>query len=92
MPALGGDGFALMNVDPRGRIYAVVYGSAAQLVLDRSGALLGGRYIGPGMDLGSGGKTIRWGDFWYPAPTFLPDGRAFVFGEAGLLQLNVHLP
>ncbi|MBA2717991.1 MAG: PQQ-binding-like beta-propeller repeat protein [Chloroflexi bacterium] len=92
VPDLGGDGFALLDVDPKGRIYAVVYGSEAQVVLDQSGALIGARYIGPGMDRGSAGRTIEWGDSWYPAPAFLPDGRAFLFGKAGLLELTINLP
>jgi outer membrane protein assembly factor BamB len=91
-----------LSLDPEGNIYVVLFGGAppvqgkdsknALLVFDPDGEYLGGRYIEPGMRQGSGARTISYGDTYEPSPVFLPDGRAFTFGEAGLVELKVTLP
>ena len=55
----------------RGRISA---DAGHQLILDPSGRLIADIVPNEGIRLG---KTIGWGDLWWPSPVFLPDGRAF---------------
>jgi len=92
----------LPSLDPKGNIYVVLFGGApplqgkdiqdALLVFDPDGAFLGGRYIEPGMQVSRSGRTMVYNDTYWPSPVFLPDGRAFTFGEAGLVELKVQLP
>ena len=98
VPEAGG-GAGPINLDASGNIYVVVFGGArpvegrdnqdAQLVYSKDGKFLGGRYIKAGM---RHSETPTYGDAFWPSPVFLPDGRAFTFGEAGLVELRVDLP
>jgi eukaryotic-like serine/threonine-protein kinase len=81
--------FSLLEFDPDGSLYAWSYHRGAQVVLDPSGELLAAVWPEVGVRLE---KRITWGDKWWPSPVFLPDGRAFTFGKAGLLELRVTLP
>jgi len=83
------DSFSLLELDPSGNLFAWSYDQGAQVVLDPSGALLAAVRPEIGVRLE---KQITWGDKWWPSPVFLPDGRAFTFGKAGLLELRVTLP
>ena len=92
LPGIDGDGFGLLSLDPDGNIFIGVYGSASQMVFDRNGKLLGADYLEPDEEITRLGRTIIWGDTWFPSPVVLPNGRAFIFGKDGLLELKVTLP
>jgi streptogramin lyase len=81
--------FSLLEFDPDGNLYAWSYDRGAQVVLDPSGGLRAAVWPKVGVQLE---KQITWGDKWWPSPVFLPDGRAFTFGKAGLLEMRVALP
>jgi outer membrane protein assembly factor BamB len=81
--------FSLLEFDPDGNLYAWSYDRGAQVVIGPSGELLAAVWPNVGVRLE---KRITWGDKWWPSPVFLPDGRAFTFGKAGLLELKVTLP
>ena len=89
-----GQSFGPLNVDPSGNVYVTLFGdfpfvdgrdlTSALLVFDPSLQFIGGRYNTPDM-------LDRRDNYW-PSPVFLPDGRAFTFGQAGLSELKVTLP
>ncbi len=58
------------------------------LVFGPNGALVASRQ-GSGM---AGGKLVRWGSMFWPAPEFDPDGHGYAFNEDGLLEIGVTLP
>jgi hypothetical protein len=37
------------------------------------------------------GQTVDYGDWYWPAPISLPDGRAFTFGRDGLILMKVSI-
>jgi hypothetical protein len=81
-----------LSLDAAGNIYVSTYETESTLVLNPMGALIGERLLGEGMQRMEGNKQITWGDVFWPAPTFLPDGRAFAFWKEGLVELKVTLP
>ena len=81
-----------LSLDAAGNIYVSTYETESTLVLNPMGALIGERLLGEGMQRMEGNKQITWGDVFWPAPTFLPDGRAFAFWKDGLVELKVTLP
>ena len=83
---LEGDDAGLLNLDPQGNVYDWSFYAGHQVVLDPSGRLIADIVPNEGIRLG---RTIAWGDLWWPSPVFLPDGRAFAFGKDGLLELKV---
>ena len=103
VPQTGG-GAGPINLDQSGNMYIVVFGGArpvegrdnqdAELVYDRTGKFLGGRYVKAGMrhtGIARWPDPATYGDAFWPSPVFLPDGRGFTFGEAGLVELKVTL-
>jgi outer membrane protein assembly factor BamB len=90
-PSLQGTA-ASLSVDPAGNIYVATYDDESTLVLDPSGALIGARLLTDGMQRMVVDRQVTWGDVFWPAPTFLPDGRAFAFWKDGLVELRVKLP
>jgi outer membrane protein assembly factor BamB len=91
-PDMDGDGFGPVNLDPTGNIYVEVYGSESMLIFDRHGKFVAGGYLQPGARRVGGGKKTEWGDWYWPTPVFMPDGRAFTFAEQGLVELTFTLP
>jgi DNA-binding beta-propeller fold protein YncE len=81
-----------LNLDPKGNMYLSLFYPVSQLVFDAKGAFLDAFTLAPGAPQTVLGKTTTWGDMFWPAPVFLPDGRAFSFGRDGLIQLQVTLP
>jgi outer membrane protein assembly factor BamB len=90
LPAIDGDGFGILELDPSGNLYIGVFGSGSQLVFDPDGALLGAR--GAGDRPPRIGRTIELGTAFWPAPVFMSDSRAFIFGAGGIVELEVRLP
>ncbi len=72
--------------DAKGNIY--LFTSNAFQVFDPGERFLGGMY-GASSDMV---KTPVWGDLFFPAPVFAPDGYAYSFGRAGLLRIKVTIP
>jgi hypothetical protein len=89
---MDGDGFGPINLDAKDDIYVEVYRSESMLAFDPDGKFITGGYLLAGMRRVGGGKKTEWGDWYWPTPVFMPDGRAFTFGEAGLVELRVDLP
>ena len=89
VPEMDGDGFGPVNLDPAGDMYVVMATSESQLVFDPTGRFLGADYLEPTEERTGVNKTITWGDAWLGSPVFMTDGRAFVFGRDGLLELKV---
>jgi hypothetical protein len=89
---LDGDSSGPTTLDGADNIYVAVYGSGSDLVFDKTGKLLGGRYHQAGMPLTSIHRQIDWGDTFWPSPVFAPDGRGFTFWTGGLIELKVTLP
>jgi DNA-binding beta-propeller fold protein YncE len=77
-PAIDGDGFGPVELDPVGNIYVHIYASDSLMVFDPAGAFLGST------TLHNAGRQA--------SPSFMPDGRAYFFGSDGLLELKVTLP
>jgi hypothetical protein len=91
VPASGiGSTGGVMDTDPAGNIYLETYDQTV-FVLDPKGKLLGARYLAGGIPT-TLGKTVTWGDQFWPSPVFAPDGHGYSFNRLGLLQLAVKLP
>jgi hypothetical protein len=73
-------------------LYLSLFYPVSQLVFDPKGTFLDAFSLAPGAPQTILGSTTTWGDMFWPAPVFLPDGRAFSFGRDGLIQLQVTLP
>ncbi|MEA2675184.1 MAG: hypothetical protein QOI92_2376 [Chloroflexota bacterium] len=82
----------VLNLDPKGNMYLSLFYPVSQLVFDPKGTFLDAFTLAPGAPQTVLGSTTTWGDMFWPAPVFLPDGRAFSFGRDGLIQLQVTLP
>jgi tripartite motif-containing protein 71 len=80
-----------LTIDPAGNIHVAVFNSESNLVFDAKGTLVGGRYLSGTMQRMEAGKKVVWGDVFWPAPAFLPDGRGFTFWKDGLVELKVTL-
>lgn len=91
-PMMEADGIGPASTDAAGNVYIELYGSETILVLDRDGAALGGMRLPPGAHGARLGQTVDYGDWYWPAPVPLPDGRAFTFGRDGLIVMSVTLP
>jgi outer membrane protein assembly factor BamB len=99
VPEVSGDGFGHLELDPADNLYIQVYASSvdhpvseAILAFDPAGRFLGGMYRPPGSVPMQESKTITYGEWYYPSPVFLDDGRAFTFSADGLTELRVTLP
>ena len=99
VPEIDGDGFGILELDPADNMYIQAYApsfdfpvAAAILVFDPTGTFLGGMYRTPGSQPPAEARTIIYGDWYYPTPVFMPDGRAFTFSKAGLTEMKVTLP
>jgi outer membrane protein assembly factor BamB len=96
LPQLVGDGFGILSLDPSERVYIQAYASsaadpvmAAILAFDPDGAFLGGLYRPAGARPPNEATTVTYGDWVFPTPVFMPDGRAFTFSELGLTEIDL---
>ncbi len=62
------------------------------MVFDPTGRLIGARHVTGTMLPMDIGKEVTWGDAFWPAPVFLPDGHGFAFWKNGLAELTGTLP
>jgi outer membrane protein assembly factor BamB len=83
-----------IQTDSAGNLFVARSGyDEAELLVGASGRILGGEYLEPGGRItNEGNGHVEWGDIFWPSPVFLPDGRGFSFGGAGLLELKVTPP
>lgn len=81
-----------LELGPDGRIYVAQFYPVSEVVLDADGSFLDEQVHVEGAPETVLSKTIAHGDVLWPAPVFLPDGRAFTFGPDGLTEIKVTLP
>ena len=91
VPLMDGDGTGPSSVDANGDVCIEFYASETILVIDRDGTVLGGVPRPPGARGTNIGRIPDYGDWYWPGPVFLPDGRAFTFNRDGLVLMSVRL-
>jgi outer membrane protein assembly factor BamB len=91
VPLMDGDGTGPSSVDANGDVCIEFYASETILVIDRDGTVLGGVPRPPGARGTNIGRIPDYGDWYWPGPVFLPDGRAFTFNRDGLVLMSVSL-
>lgn len=90
-PMMDGDGIGPASTDADGNVDIELYGTETILVFDRDGMALGGIRLPPRAKGVRLGQTVDYGDWYWPAPIFLPEGRAFTFGRDGLILMKVSI-
>jgi outer membrane protein assembly factor BamB len=82
---------AQLSTDGRGHILALEWGSENLYALDEDGHVLGLRALGPGDKRTGLAATTDWGAGVWPVPVVMPDGHAWSFSQAGLVDLELKL-